>query len=192
MLLSLTLAGQDLSSDRTINAVFNKNEIIDLQKILNFFDKQICTIVQGENKNINKCYISYLEQLYNDRESGNIKISIPFDEQKNIYKKLSDSTFFQIWSFNKYWYHNNLDTLRGIELNRHGKYAKYLKLVGLDYVQFNEYYEELQECGDMCPTMTTEVLVNYKDYKISDVRVKLFLAIHYLTLNDKWTRKEKY
>ena len=40
--------------------------------------------------------------------------------------------------------------------------------------------------------MIAHLLKNYEYYKISDVRVRFIIAIHYLTLNDFLKRKEKY
>ena len=93
--------GQNLQSDPTINSIFNKIEIIDLQTVMTFFKNQICTAKDIKRSSINKCYKSYLKRLQKAGVTDTIKINIPFDEQENIYKAINDSTFYQIWNFKR-------------------------------------------------------------------------------------------
>lgn len=188
----LSVHGQELYSSSPINSIFTKVEIEDLEDILTFFSDQICTVEQLDTNYIKNCYFSYCERLkVESTETGIIDLKIPFDKQRILYKTIDDSTFYQIWSFGTYLTQNTSEPLVGIQLNPHGKYAAFLKSLGQEYQNVNEYYNDLVATGDIAPSMTAELLINYNDFNLPDQRIKLLMAIHYLTLNDQLERNER-
>jgi len=207
LLISCTNSNtQDLESDPTINSVFSKNEIQDLKTILIFFNDQICSIAGNEKSNCLECYNNYCQYMYTtvNSDSGNFDIKIPYEEQQELYNKINDSTFNQIWVFSRCWNPNppeiikaggaimNPDTLKCIAMNRFEKYSEFIEKLGHEYELIGEYNENLQSAGDISPVCVSEIICEYKALDFNDERVQLFFAIHYLTLNDQRKRIEKY
>lgn len=183
---------EKLKSDSIITSVFDKTEIRDLQTILDFFDNEICKNGILEE---NKCYQAFLERIKSEfiETNGTINLEIPFEEQHEMYKKINISTFNEIWMFGKLFPSGSYtDTLKSIFINHSGKYAKFLKEVGKKDSIINIYQDQLYASGDISPQLFSNVLMNYQNYNINDKKVRLVIAIHYLTLNDENLRIEKY
>ncbi len=183
---------EHLESNSTVTGVFNKSEIQDLAKILKFFDEQICATQQVDISKLSDCYQSFFERMEEAEKTGSIEIKIPFSEQQNLYRQINDSTFNEIWHFGKSSYRNSPDTLRSISLKYNSKYVNFLKELGTDDKIIKNYYDNFKASGGISPSMVASLLVNYDNYNINDIRVRLVIAIHYLTMNDQFERKEKY
>lgn len=127
-------------------------------------------------------------------ETGFIQLNIPFDEQMNVYNDLSDSTLKEIWSMNGWqvFPETPQDTFRIINMKTDGKYLEFLERTGKNDTVIKQYHESLRSAGDLSPALIAGLLVNYEFYDIEDIRVKFIVAIHYLTLNDRFERHEKY
>ena len=128
---------ENLESNSTAINIFNKSEIRDLTRILEFFNKQICTNQHLDKNNLNDCYQSFFERISEVEKIGNIEIKISFDEQKKMYAQLNDSTFNQIWTFSKGVNQFSNDTLQQIEIKYDCKYVDFLNQLGKDYDVIN-------------------------------------------------------
>jgi CRISPR/Cas system CMR-associated protein Cmr5 small subunit len=201
-----------IESNPTIKKVFNESEIKDLQLILEFFEKQICSIENKEDSKINDCYDSFIQRMTGAVETGGLEINIPFGEQKKLYNTINDSTFNEIWDMS--WIrtipHSNSylkrigkdtlsieereksDTTNYIELKYEGKYVSFIEEYGNKSPVIKRYHENFVNAGGIGPSMISSIMMNYEYYDIKDIRMKLIFAIHYLTLNDQHIRKEKY
>lgn len=173
-----------LANDSTISSVFNPTEIEDLSKILSFFEHQICSVEKMETSNIEACYQSFLERIKRETENGLIPLHISFKEQKTLYQQIKDSTFNQIWVFNQQTMPNSNDTLKSIGLKHNGKYIEFLSEYGKLNSVIDTYYNNYIASGDLGPSMVNELIQNYQVYDLSQVNIRLIIAIHYLTLND--------
>lgn len=183
---------QGLDSIQTITKVFDESEIKDLEKILHFFNKQICKTENIENTDVNECYQRFFKRMKEQEKTGEFETEISFQEQENMYKQISESTFNQIWVFAESCHPDSPESLKEIVFNNNGKYLKYLKELGRKNDLIKNYYESYNSVGDISPTMIGSVLMEYEEYNISDVRIQLLIAIHYLTLNDQDKRKDIY
>ncbi len=190
--IGCSAATNDFKSDKTINKIFNKDEIKDLETLVNFFENQICLGQNIDTQNKQDCYERFFNHMVQCEKTGEVILNISFDEQKNIYNKISKSTFNQIWAFGKTWEYNSTDTLKYLYFNEKGKYIKFLKEFGQDNKFVKGYYDTFELIGDISPSMFAEIIMRYKEFDISDARFRLLLAIHYLTVNDDYERKEKY
>jgi len=183
----------DLQSNPTIESVFNESEIQDLSRILNFFNDQICSIQEVDRADLKYCYKSYFERLKRTEESGgDIELNIPYNKQQELYTKINKSTFDEIWNFGKTYNRRSPDTLKFMSLNYNGKYVKFLKEFSRENETMKYYYEQFEDAGCISPNLVASLLWGYEYYDISDIRMQLVVAIHYLTLNDNYKRKEKY
>jgi hypothetical protein len=179
-----------LQSNLTTIQVFKDSEIQDLSIILNFFNKQICKTPQVVIARIDDCYKSFFERMKKTGETGNIEIKIPFIEQQKMYETISDSTFNQIWYLGKSWNTDSTATLKHLGLRYNGKYADFLKKTGKENKVIESYYKSFEASGAISPPMVAGLLMNYKVYEVQDIRIQLIVAIHYLTMNDQYKRKE--
>jgi hypothetical protein len=181
-----------LSDDNTIKTVFNSSEINDLLKIQNFFDKSIGLADNKNQTDLIKVYTDFFKLNSEIEKAADLELPIDFKNQKVLYNQLDKTTFDDIWSIGWSMKMNSSDTLKNIELNRSGKYAGFLKSLGDKDSMVNKYYNSLELAGDISPSMISDLVKNYDNYDIKDPKIRLLIAIHYLTLNDKFERKEKF
>lgn len=183
---------QSLENDQLINQTFSKSEIRDLEIILDFFENQICSNENTESENVEDCYDAFFKRMRKSEYTGSVDINIPYSEQEEMYKQISDSTFNQIWTFNKAQNVDRKDTLKSITYNIDGTYFSFLRNLGEEYPRIQKYCYTFIACGYFSPTMVPDLLVNYEEYNIDDIKIRLFVAIHYLTMYDQYQRVEKY
>ena len=182
----------DLLNDQTIKASFNTTEMNDLAKIQRFFDESIGFTEREKQENLEKVYTDFFLQNSDIEKESDFKLSINFNDQKELYDQLDKKTFDNIWEISRWSEWNSNDTLKRIQLNREGKYLQFLKTFGEQDSVINNYYNSLEIAGDISPTMIADLVKNYKNYNVNDPKIRLIIAIHYLTLNDQFERKEKY
>ena len=182
----------DLSNDETIKETFNATEIDDLLKIQSFFDKSIGLTESKNQKEIIKAYTDFFQLNSEIEKVADLDLPIDFNDQKMLYNQLDKKTFEDIWSIGWSTKMNSNDTLKNVELNRHGIYVGFLKTLGEQDSIIDKYYNSLDVAGDISPSMVADLVKNYDNYNIKDPKIRLMIAIHYLTLNDKFKRKEKY
>ncbi|HNP18666.1 MAG TPA: hypothetical protein PKL31_09550 [Fulvivirga sp.] len=182
-----------LAADTTIISIFSDTEIDDLSRILDFFESQICEIEGVDNVTSIVCYPSFFNRMKASMELGEFKTGISFDEQKELYSRIKPSSFNMIWRFS--WKiqstHNSKDTLKSIIWNYDGKYIDFLKEFSKDNDVVKNYFETYELVGDISPSMIAKLIAYHDIYNINDIRMRLLIAIHYLTLNDDIKRKEK-
>ena len=184
-----------LNSYLTVTDCFTPEEIKDLTKLLDFFNEQICISEGIDKKEIIKCYDSFMKRMIETAEAGSLEVKIPFAKQQEMYHQISDSFLNQIWVFGKSrisW--DSPDTLIHIDYKRDGKYMEFLKELGKEYEMVKNYREDFVSAGGISPSMSRDILMIKEDYQydLNDVRLQLVIAIHYLTMNDKFERKERY
>jgi hypothetical protein len=184
-------SNSNLSSDALIKKTFNKSEIKDLQKIFDFFNSEIC---DSNYEKLNECYLNYCLGIKSQIEkNGAFNTNLSFEKQKNLYNKIHNKTFREIWNFQKSLPINKRkDTLKYLGLNYEGKYRKFLNEYGKENKEIENYAERFNVTADLSPSMIAELSFNYESFNIYEMKTKLIIAIHYLTLNDQNWRNEKY
>ncbi len=121
--------------------------------------------------------------------------AINFDKQTKLYETLSPSIFSEVWSFNKslkYNAYDSFDTLKSISYARNGKYVEFLTQIGKDYPIVASYLQSFQNAGDLSPSMVAGFLRDYDQFDLSDPKIRLIVAVHYLTSNDQYLRHESF
>lgn len=199
LIVSIVLLGctnshvESLATEPTINSVYSQNEIEDLTTILDFFESQICQIYKLDGENTLDCYRSFFEQMKSLMETGEFDTKISFEKQKELYQQISKSTFDKIWTYT--WVIKNTqdsrDTLKSIIWNYEGKHIDFLKVFAEDNDVVKRYIDANLASGDISPMMIADIQMFYEKYDINDIRMRLLIAIHYLTLNDNAKRLEK-
>ena len=185
-----------LESNKTITDVFDKSEIKDLAVIVDFFNKQICSVQNSEKKTITQCYQRYFEWIKECEKTGNFDTyHITYQEQQKMYSQISENTFHQLWRIDQRWYRaykDETDTLEVIDITYDGKYLKFLKEFGKENNFIELYVDRFEQVGDIGPTCYAMVTEEYKKFDISDIRIQFFIAMHYLTLNDTLEVRKKF
>lgn len=180
----------NLKSNVSFENNFTVHEINELEILFDFFNNKICP--ENENLILSKCYNQFFENIEIMKDSGEFSIPVDFNSQQFVYSKISDFTFNEIWTFGKYW--ETRDTLKTtyktIYLNTNGKYFNFIKEVGQTDNFIKDYYEKVEASGDISPSLIAGILINYENLNIQDIRVQFIIAIHYMTLNDRYSRKE--
>lgn len=182
-----------IRDNKTVRKIFNEREIQELVKILDFFENQICSIDGGSSSNVLSCYRNFFIRMDSAEVTGDIDPLIDFEQQKNLYAIISDSTFDSIWQFNKTWNMSSpSDTLKSITFNDQGSYFAFLIELAREEKLAKNYVEAFEAAGQMSPGSISHLLKMYNMYNIKDERIRLMIAIHYLTLNDGFKRNEKF
>lgn len=190
-LLSCSAPEDKLIGHSSFRKSFTKTEIADLQLLFDFFNRSIC--IDGETESLTDCYLDFFKRMEDSVEAGVFPLNIPFESQKEIYEQFSDSSFFRIWTFsNRAVYREHpTDTFRSIYFRPEGKYFDFLRNTSQDDPVIDTYYKELKAAGDITPSLIWGLLTEYDHYNIEDIRVKFIVAIHYLSLNDQYHRRER-
>lgn len=183
---------KSIDNYKEIIKIFNQEETNDLKKILSFFDSAVCKSENLNKNDLNNCYNQYFKRMkVEEKRTGNFEIQISYQEQKKLINHLNVNTFNQIWTKYKTNY-DKLDTLEILSFNLNGKFVAFLKEFGETNNKIHSYQERLEAVGDISPTMMGDIVVNYTDYNISDDRIRLFIAIHYLTLNQQFEARKAF
>ena len=188
-LTNCTVSQSKLSDNKTFRKTFSESEIQDLQLLFDFFNESICSDPNTED--LTDCYKEFFRKLEESEETGDIHLDIPFDKQMKVYDSFSDSTFYRIWTLGKSWNYGDApqDSYRTVHFTPNGKYLDFLKSTGRDDKVIKHYYESILGAGDIPPSIISGLLVNYDHYNIKDIRVRFIVAIHYLSLNDRFKRR---
>lgn len=190
-LTNYSISQSRLADNKTFRKTFTESEIKDLQIMFDFFNESICS--DNKTKNLNVCYNDFFKKMKEEEQSGDIQLDISFENQLKVYNSLIDSTFNKIWTLGGRCVYTEtpMDTFRTVYYNPKGKYLEFLKRTGRNDKVIKQYYESLRKYGDLAPSLIAWLLVSYDYFMIEDIRVKFVVAIHYLTLNDQFKRKEK-
>ena len=180
-----------MNSDALIKKTFNKSEIKDLQKIFDFFNSEICA---SNYEKLNECYLHYCLGIKSQIEkTTDFNTNLNYKKQENLYSKIHNNTFKEIWNYQKSLPINERkDTLKFLGLNYEGKYRKFLNEYGKENKEIESYAESFNVSAGLSPSMIAELSFNYESFNIYEMKTKLIIAIHYLTLNDQNWRNEKY
>ncbi len=187
-LVNCSVGQKKLSDDKTIKKSFSETEIQDLQLLYDFFNKSIC----DSDRDLENCYDDFFKKVKQVADSGSMYLHIQFENQLEIYKEFNDSTFYQIWAFGKSWTRENPnDTLKNVYFRWDGKFMNFLKKAGKKDEFIKYYHKSVIAAGAPGPSLIGGIIYSYDQLNIEDVKVKFVIAIHYLTLNDEYKRKEK-
>ena len=190
MILQLNFSCKPQYSVTELNNNFTKEQIADLKKINDFFKNQMCL---NTNSDFKKCY-KQIPHEYLEATGDGFWANINFEKQKELYDQISESTFKEIWMFCKSTeYKTGLET-KCLCANAIGKYQKFLAELGKTNPRIAKYGEGINMSGDFYPMGIHywNVLNDKQNFDLENPNIQLILAIHYLSLNDRVKRNEKW
>ena len=194
MLILSNVSGQEsFENDSIISTLFNENEIADLEKILVFFEGQIESILKEKNTydgsiNVYRNYLNFISIPSKDRDFDTF---ISIDDQLLFYNQISASTFNKIWEFDVTTITETMVDYKHLTYRRGANYISFLKKLGDKYEHFASYPRLYEAMGTFCASMWWHPIIEHEKYNLEDVNVRLFVAIHFMTINDQAKRKEK-
>jgi len=169
---------------------FTENQISDLKLITDFFTEQICN--DNTNMIFKDCFKKLLPEIIETKNNPFVE-NIDFTEQKEIYNSIDKSTFNEIWRFGK---STNLKTKierKNLRAKLNGKYIDFLKGVEENNEFIEEYVKMINVIGDFESIgYLQNNIYNYPDkFDLNDPNIQVIIAIHYLSQNDHFNRKER-
>ena len=192
LLASKTFGQETFDNDTIINKLFNKEEQADLEKILGFFEKEIEEILKENNVyqdsiNIYKNYLNFISIPPQNRDFDTF---LSIDEQLKFYETISESTFNKIWEFSFKTLTETKIDYKWLTFKWDGHYELFLKEIGIKYKNFESYYNLFKAMGCISASMWWHPITGHDKYNLNDIKIKLFVAIHFMTINDQEKRNE--
>ena len=77
------------------------------------------------------------------------------------------------------------------DLYQKSDYIKFLEDVGKENEKVAFYHDRFMQVGDISPTIVAFMMKEINEEDVMDERVRLMMAIHYLTLNEKNVERQK-
>jgi len=177
-----------LKSDDLISLHFNKYQIKDLESIMAFFETEICGSVPTTPEAATVCYMTYGKTLSDKGSFGNLGLSLSLDKQNEMMEKLRPVTYEAIWVDGKKADTIAPDGVFGLKYG--GQYANFLKNFGKENEAIQQYADVFEQSGIITPSMIANVLLGYEQFDLEEQRGRLFIAIHYVTLNRMFAEAE--
>lgn len=165
---------------------FSKEQISDLNTIIDFFKESVCL-----NPDFKICF----ENTKHDSlliSGVGIWTKIDFNEQLKLYDRISESTFNEIWMYCESTYYPSKTKAKSLCANSTGKYQKYLAELGIKKPRIAKYAEGIQGAGVYLglDIHYQGVLKDKETFDLNDPNIQLILAIHYLSVNDDAKRNK--
>ncbi len=181
--------GQDSKVD--LNEYFSDTEIKDLNTITNFFQRELCGIV--DKTKFGNCLKLSLPDLA-DWKQTYVQEKIGWRKQKKLYSKISYSTFHKIWTLCKTW--RTIEPkyeYESICFSQNENFMGFLKKVGQSNPYLEGYAEKLENVGsfESGKFLVWNIIEYPQNWNLEDRNVQIVLAIHFLTQNDKQKRDKK-
>lgn len=183
VMLSCNSGGNNkLSNDLLIKKHFSKKEVKDLESILYYFDN---LVMNGCDNNLLQCYHSYLSTFKNDKE-GEIDFKISSEEQNEVLSSIKETTFDKIWYYSLSFKDNYKDTTKVLMLKSTSSYMDFIKDAGKKNTHINKYYKLFMSSEDLSASVISYIINNYDKFNLMDEKERLILAIHYMTISERY------
>ncbi|WP_347175152.1 hypothetical protein [Polaribacter uvawellassae] len=182
---------KEMKADTLLSESFSTYELNDLAKIVDFFESQICK----KYGDLNKCDIQKAYKKFNVADS----ISYPrylnfidFKKQKELYNKITPKLKYKIWA-HPFTIEGKKEIKDVLWIRGNGDYINFLKRVGnskKEFEIFKKYAEEIELSNDLSVKNEWDLALNYRFYDSKDIKFRLLIAIHYLSLNEQFIQPQ--
>ncbi len=173
----------DITSDTSLNKVFNQTEIRGLESMIQYVDDMV---LNRENiTDVNEAYHQYFEEIAQTRE-----YIVPFEENEKykFLEGLDSLQFSSIWRFSydvKFintgdTIYRNLKNFKMLEIKPFSKYMDYLKDIGRNDVYFKNLQQEFDGAGNMMLNTSEWFPKNHMNFDFTIPKNRLWAAIYLL------------
>ena len=176
---------QEMKSDNLISEYFSDSELKDLAKIVDFFEMEICN---DSIKDLENCYKAFNKEIGEGFLKGSFYLGIDFKHQKKLYNRIDRIFFNEIWVKNKEIVGTEPLKYKEsdyFELKVFGRFSSFLEKVGNANEFFKSFNESLNITGDISPSLTANIIRDKYAVNMTDIKNRLLLSIHFLTLNER-------
>ncbi len=170
------------SGEQTIFEYFDKRESKELEKLLVAFDDQIAK----DETSTNDSYEALLKMMSQAETSKELfYFSDSLFHSIDIAHFLSQNTFGKIWEYKDTKSAMDSENVNSqLFLKYDGAYQQFLKkLAEEEGGVIEDYYQSFEIAGDLSPAMVAMFQKQYTQLDIADERIRLVIAVHYLTLS---------
>lgn len=174
------------SKDTCFSGYFNKSEVEQLTKIVDYFDQIIQTNYPDNSGSLAESYKLFFKHLNSFRIASKIyeHVFIKFD-QKIISESIDENLFNKIWSHQKKRT-NNIYRISDIALKPDSPYMSFLK----QHPFLKEYCETIEIAGDISPASLTVFNSIQTKLNTNDLSDRLIIAVHYISLSSPIVKKK--
>ena len=177
-----------LSNDPIIKEHFNKKEIQELNKILEFFENEVT--FTSSSHNINDIYELFFLNLQLDEN----KPIISFDKQKTFFENLNPKLLNEMWYCELEYVPYLNDTTELIRYPWKGKYFEFLLAASEKDKGIKNYFDDYTSVESMSPTVLAYSMKYYNEnnvsYDLTIERNRLIIAVNYLIYNEQLRLEE--
>jgi hypothetical protein len=171
----------DLSSNTLIRDNFTKAEIIELNKILNYFED---SVLVNKSPNLEDAYLKYLNIIIDaiDNNDTNVDLVLNFDQGRLIYliENIDTKLFNEIWMRNRIKEPlTQADTIGYWMINRNGKYVKLLESYIKSDTIIKEYFNYIYSYWEIPLFPGNEEYFATCD--LNNEITRLIIAVHYIS-----------
>ena len=184
-LFANTFAQTGLKNDKLVNFYFAQDQISDIQSMVHFFESAYC-----QNKS-EKCWPDLLNNFKELADSGGLDVRISIDQIDSVYTSINKATFDEIWTFEGCIKTTKTDTFPCISYKKDGAFIKLTNELGKSNMVIHDYLDSNISSGGMSPGMVASIIYKYDQFNLKDLKILMFLTIHYITLIDESTRISK-
>jgi len=176
LLFSVLLGCKTYQPTKELQAVFNLQELKDLETIRTFFIKDIMDL---KEEDFHLTFRSKIERL---EASGFATISPK--KIKQLFNSISKSAFDEIWEIKKQKRsRNNEDSYEYFVPKRNSKYYDFLNRVTEHNFMVKQYYDTTIKAGDFNhSSMLKYTSDNTLDFDLKNTNVQIVMAIHYISI----------
>lgn len=176
-----TSSKYNLKNNISISNSFNDEEIIELEKIINFFDSIV--LEKCNNKSVDSCYNSYFSNIkLAIKNKGELQL-----DTSGLYKfihSVPKNIFDEIWYFtvgkarrNRFEKYRKKEFL---EVSINGKYSNFLKEYSKTNNDINFYYQSFNMLGSVGASSNAKLITEYEKFDFNDESIRLIYAIHFI------------
>ena len=190
----------DLKSDKHLTEIFSNNELVEIEKMINFVDNRVVELTGS--KDINEAYHQLFDKI-NKAMQDSLSFLVPFEEEEK-YKFLQslDTTVFS-----EFWYMGNhirkavykdsiyqdLDNYRYLDLRHSGRYSDYLDKIG----ESDAYYQSVKQTLDfaigLAPSIVASFLKTHNEFDFTIPKNRLWASVFILAIEEPHDKKmERY
>ena len=196
-ILSNSSIGQNDLNSKQVEKFFDKNERIELVKIISFVDSLV--ISKTKITDINKAYHKYLDLLHDNAENGTFDWAFDEEMKYNFLFNIDTTGFNKIWfkSTTSRIVHTRDTTLYNpenfisIDLNNNGAFVKLIQKLGENSKYYKDFYNSIEISGALSPGIVSGFLYNHNDFDLNNSNDRLWTAVFLLTLEESVEKKVK-
>ncbi len=178
-----TPINSNIQNNIILKKYFSKEEIIQLGKIVSFFDKKI--LKHCKSNDTAKCYFSYFKGLNMSYLSNGLSM----DTMNNqiFLNTLPKDVFNAIWEYTEGFERKKpkgKEYKRTFLMFEDKKYYKFLGEYAESNTAIKKYYSKISDCGsiDLTCGANNYLINNYDKFDFKNEIHRLIFSIHYITV----------